>query len=150
MKNIKNLSDFKKLKEGTILTLVEAVRMPGHPYLNVPRKIEKKQTDAIRFEGGSWLLYPTAKEFRMEKDDIAVIQETDREGQTSDILFYKIEEEDEHMSEMYNFTLDVKDQITFLNGLMKTNDVTVNQMLLKALIVAVMVSTFFTILNIIY
>ncbi len=86
---MKTLADFKRLQEGTSLTLVNAVGMPNHPWLNKPRIIEKKQTNGIKFEGGSWLYYPSAKEFRIE-NNIAIIQETDRDGKKYDLLFYKI------------------------------------------------------------
>ena len=86
---MKTLADFKRLGKGSELTLIKAVGMPNHPWLNKPRTIEIKQTNAIRFEGGSWLYYPTAKEFRVE-NGIAIIQEVDRDGIKKDLLFYKI------------------------------------------------------------
>lgn len=42
------------LQEGMTLTLIYS-SLPDHKALNIPRKIEKKQTNAIKFEGGSWL-----------------------------------------------------------------------------------------------
>ena len=86
---MKTLADFKRIGKGSTLTLIKAVGMPEHPWLNKPRKIEIKQTNGVRFEGGSWLYYPPAKEFRIE-NDIAIVQETDRDGNTYDLLFYKL------------------------------------------------------------
>lgn len=48
---------------GGTLTLIRAEGMPNHRYLNVPRKIEKVQTNAIKFEGGSWLEFDKAPEY---------------------------------------------------------------------------------------
>lgn len=42
------------LQEGMSLALIESSK-PDHPHLNKTRKIIKKQTNAIKFEGGSWL-----------------------------------------------------------------------------------------------
>lgn len=65
---VKSLADFKRLPVGTILTLTQAYDFGGkdwtdHKNLNQPRKIEHVQTNAIRFEGGSWLEHPKASQF---------------------------------------------------------------------------------------
>jgi len=54
----KTFSQLKRdLQQGTIITLinVECKNNKLHKNLNIPRKIEKKQTNAIKLEGGSWL-----------------------------------------------------------------------------------------------
>jgi hypothetical protein len=52
----------KRLKVGDKLVLVKSHYMP-HKYLNIPRAIIKAQTNAIKFEGGSWLYFPPAADF---------------------------------------------------------------------------------------
>ena len=86
------LADFKRLDVGTVLELVQADGMPEHKYLNVPRKIEHKQSNAIRFEGGSWLYYPKANEFSFENDLIIISYRMNTHKKDSDIhkLYYKI------------------------------------------------------------
>jgi len=54
----KTFSQLKRdLQQGTIITLIKVERKNNklHKNLNIPRKIEKKQTNAIKLEGGSWL-----------------------------------------------------------------------------------------------
>lgn len=70
---IKTLADFKRLPVGTTLTLTQAYDWVGkdwtdHKALNKPRKIEHVQSNAIRFEGGSWLEHPTATQFVPNQD----------------------------------------------------------------------------------
>ena len=66
---IKTLADFKRLPEGTKLVLrstnIDFMGKP-HKYLGVERTIEHKQTNAIRFSGGSWLEYPKASQFSID------------------------------------------------------------------------------------
>lgn len=68
----KNLTQFKKLPIGTIMTLVEVkekdIITNKHPKLNVPRKIAKMQTNAIMFEDKSWLYFPSAKNVTFNND----------------------------------------------------------------------------------
>lgn len=58
----------RKLTEGTTVTLLYSYH-PGHKYLNIPRKIEIRQSNAIMFEGGSWLRFPKAKEILFYGDN---------------------------------------------------------------------------------
>jgi hypothetical protein len=52
---IHNYSELKrKLQVGTELELIYA-KVEGHKYLNSIRKIDKVQTNGVKFEGGSWL-----------------------------------------------------------------------------------------------
>jgi len=68
---IKTLADFKRLPEGTEIKL-HSTSMQNHKYSGVIRKIEKKQTNGIKFEGGSWLEYPKASEFSIDGDFIRI------------------------------------------------------------------------------
>lgn len=55
---MKSFADIKRsLTEGTILTMIKHDWYPNAPMLNKPRKIEKRQSNAIMFEGGSWLYF---------------------------------------------------------------------------------------------
>ena len=38
-----------------------------HKFLNTTRKVEKLQTNAIKFEGGSWLYFPKAEAVKIDK-----------------------------------------------------------------------------------
>lgn len=58
---MQTLADFKRLPVGTKLKLI-ATSMTAHKYFNITRAIEHVQTNAIRFEGGSWLEYPKASD----------------------------------------------------------------------------------------
>lgn len=77
---ISTLADFKRLGKGSKLQLVHAEGMPSHRFLNQVREIEKKQTNGVRFTGGSWLYYPSAKGFKVENDVVVI----------DDILHYKV------------------------------------------------------------
>ena len=55
------LSDFKRLPVGTKLRL-NGSTLPNHKNMGTTREIEHKQSNAIRFVGGSWLQYPKASE----------------------------------------------------------------------------------------
>lgn len=43
----------RQFKRGDVFKVITE----GHKYTNVPRKAEKIQTNAVRFEGGSWLYF---------------------------------------------------------------------------------------------
>lgn len=82
---ITSLADFKRLPVGTkILTVQGAGKAVG-----TVRKIEHKQTNAIRFEGGSWLEYPKASEFRVEGSSIFV-ESRDADGNIWNVLEYQV------------------------------------------------------------
>lgn len=74
MTNIKTLADFKRLPVGTKMVLRSASDFGGRPHrlLGVERVIDIKQTNAIRFSGGSWLYYPSAKGFSVDGDYIVI------------------------------------------------------------------------------
>lgn len=75
MTTVKTLADFKRLPVGTKLKLHSASEGFGgtpHRFLGVTREIEHKQTNAIRFTGGSWLYYPTADEFSVQGDIVEI------------------------------------------------------------------------------
>lgn len=53
---MKSFADIKRaLTEGTTLTMVSHDTMPNGQLIGLTRKIIKRQTNAIQFEGGSWL-----------------------------------------------------------------------------------------------
>ena len=57
---MKTFADIKrKLTKGTELKCVRNDHSDKH--LNITRKIDVVQTNAVRFEGGSWLRFPKAK-----------------------------------------------------------------------------------------
>jgi hypothetical protein len=56
----------RRLNVGIPFTLIS---FPGnHKYLNIPRKIIKRQSNGIQFAGGSWLQFPPAKEIRVDSE----------------------------------------------------------------------------------
>lgn len=61
---IENIAQFKRhLLEGKSMTLIDYKwngKSEPHKYLNIERKPVKVQTNAVKFEGGSWLQYPKA------------------------------------------------------------------------------------------
>ena len=82
---MKTLADFKRLGVGTqILTVKGAPRFVG-----VVRKIAHKQTNAIKFEGGSWLEYPRADETIVD-GDVITISSKDKKGYVWNVLQYKV------------------------------------------------------------
>jgi len=61
--NPTNLNQLKNyLQIGMSLTLIDT-SMKDHKYLNQTRKIAIKQTNAIKFVGGSWLYFGKAKDY---------------------------------------------------------------------------------------
>jgi len=53
---MKTFSDIKRaLTEGSTLTMIKHDWYPNAPMIDKPRKIIKRQSNAIQFEGGSWL-----------------------------------------------------------------------------------------------
>lgn len=62
---MKTFADIKrKLSEGSTLTMTRHDWYPQGKNMNLPRKIVKRQSNAIQFEGGSWLyLDRPAKEY---------------------------------------------------------------------------------------
>ena len=61
---MKTFADIKrKFKENVVLTCYQHDVKNDFKFLNVPRKIAKLQTNAIMFEGGSWLYYRKASDW---------------------------------------------------------------------------------------
>lgn len=82
---IKNLADLKRLPVGTKLLCVQG----GDKKQGTVRAIDKKQTNAIKFEGGSWLEYPKAHECTFQNGSIFIVQKND-EGQVWSRLEYQV------------------------------------------------------------
>lgn len=53
---MKTFADIKrKLVEGNSITMIRHDWYPNGPIMNVERKVIKRQSNAVQFEGGSWL-----------------------------------------------------------------------------------------------
>jgi len=63
---MKTFADIKrKLVEGATITMVRHDWYPDGKHIGVKRKVIKRKTNAVQFEGGSWLyLDRPAKEFK--------------------------------------------------------------------------------------
>jgi hypothetical protein len=72
---IKSLAELKrKVKVGTKIKLVEATTAFGlpHKYLGSVRAVDKVQSNAIRFEGGSYLYWPKASNMTFEENGFSI------------------------------------------------------------------------------
>lgn len=92
---MKTLADFKRLPVGTILSLSKAIDWDGrewtdHKGLKTPRKIAHKQTNAIKFEDGSWLEYPPASICEVNGNTLSILFERDPEYKSKMQLHYTI------------------------------------------------------------
>ena len=68
-----NLSQLKKfLTVGRVITLTNR---PQHKANGQPRKIDIAQSNAIRFEGGSWLYYTKASDYTFTPEGFDVTEE---------------------------------------------------------------------------
>jgi len=83
---MQTLADFKRLPTGTEIETLQGIPK----YQNVVRKIEHKQTNGIKFEGGSWLYYPNAKETTILDEKTILIESQDQDGNIWNTLKYKI------------------------------------------------------------
>jgi len=67
---MKTFADLKKrLQIGTKLKMVRNDWYPNGILINVVRSIETRQTNGIKFIGGSWLYFPSAKEVVLESEN---------------------------------------------------------------------------------
>jgi len=85
---MKTFADIKrKFKDNVVLTCYQHDFKNDFKFLNVPRKIAKLQTNAIMFEGGSWLYFGKASSW-------IVIDENKFKVKFSDdkFIYYKIDE----------------------------------------------------------
>lgn len=71
--NIQNLSQFKKFlgSDGACVTTIYHEN-PNFKFLNVQRKVEKLQTNAVKFIGGSWLTFEKVKTYDFMGDKVNV------------------------------------------------------------------------------
>jgi hypothetical protein len=66
---MKTLADLKrKLQKGITVKLTWSL-YSGHKYLDKPRKVEIVQANAIMFEGGSWLQWGKASDYRFTPEN---------------------------------------------------------------------------------
>jgi hypothetical protein len=86
---MKTFADIKrKFKENIIVTLYQHDSLTNiHKYLNVPRKIAKLQTNAIMFEGGSWLHFGKASDWVIIDDNTFKVRCFEDK-----FMYYKIQE----------------------------------------------------------
>lgn len=82
---IKTLADFKRLPVGTMIYTRKGIPK----YDGSIRKIVHKQSNAIKFEGGSWLYYPTSKEFRVD-GNVIIIESKTATGEIWNTLEYQV------------------------------------------------------------
>ena len=68
--DMKTLADLKRLKVGDRLTMISA-HYPGR-LLGTTRAIAKMQSNSLMFEGGSWLYFPKAKDFKGTPDGFEI------------------------------------------------------------------------------
>jgi hypothetical protein len=73
---MKTFADIKrKLSEGSTLTMVRHDWYPQGKNMGIARKIVKRQSNAIQFEGGSWLyLDRPAKEYIPTSENAFLVQ----------------------------------------------------------------------------
>jgi len=57
----------RELKPGVALKLVDT-DVPCHKLLGIVRKVDRQQTNAIMFVGGSWLYLSAAKDFTFQEN----------------------------------------------------------------------------------
>jgi hypothetical protein len=68
---MKSFADVKRrLQVGTKLKMVRNDWYPSGKLINLVREIEKVQTNAIMFAGGSWLYFPPATEVIIESENV--------------------------------------------------------------------------------
>jgi hypothetical protein len=86
---IKNLSQMKKYFTSTDaeIELIYSKYMP-HKYLNVIRKVEKCQTNAVKFTGGSWLEFGKAENYKFNDNNTFDVLE-ENNGNMEVILTYR-------------------------------------------------------------
>ena len=85
------LAELKRfMQTSPTLTLISAQSWNGQPhkFLNIPRTVEKTQTNAIKFSGGSWLEYEKAACYTFLGDTFTVDPSTEKVALHS--LTYKI------------------------------------------------------------
>tara|TARA_R100001086_G_scaffold127845_1_gene66172 strand:- start:2205 stop:2477 length:273 start_codon:yes stop_codon:yes gene_type:complete len=88
---MKTFSDVKrKLTKGTELKCVRNDHTDK--YLNVTRKIDVVQTNAICFEGGSWLYFPKAKYVEILGDNAFSFVGGDFASQKGKTITYEFKE----------------------------------------------------------
>lgn len=69
----KTLADVKRhLEVGATVTMVRHDWYPNNKLMNLPRKVVKKQTNGVQFEGGSWLMFPPASDVVGGEDEFTV------------------------------------------------------------------------------
>lgn len=89
---MKTFADLKrKLVVGVTVTMTHHWWEQGRsPLVGIPRKITIKQTNALQFEGGSWLFWPKATQINIINDKEFSVQ-LDPENPKA-IMSYRVED----------------------------------------------------------
>lgn len=66
---IKNLTQLKRDADKYTWTMISSSWSQGGPLIGLERRVIKKQSKSIQFEGGSWLEFHGASEIRFSSDD---------------------------------------------------------------------------------
>lgn len=67
------MADFKRFlaTEGATITLTDCWKK-DHKWLNIPRKVEKYQTNSVKLAGGSWLQFEKVAAYDFKGDEVVV------------------------------------------------------------------------------
>lgn len=70
----KTAADIKRaLEVGATVTMVRHDWYPQGKLMGVPRKVIKKQSNGVQFEGGSWLHWPPASDIAVCEEGFAIV-----------------------------------------------------------------------------
>lgn len=94
---MKSVAELKRaLRPGVQVTLIRSTLRSGtHKNLNVPRTVEKAQTNSIMFSGGSWLSYDKANKYQFTDRGFIVDCSLDNDIPFTQVLEYVIGERKE-------------------------------------------------------
>ena len=87
---ITNLSQLKQHAQKYVFTMIRHDWYPDGKLIGIPRKVEKLQTNSMKFEGGSWLDFRAAKNYKFEGDKITVSLNDD--GSFTEVMEYQLTE----------------------------------------------------------
>ena len=69
-RRMKTFADVKRrLTVGTGVMMVKHDWYPNGSLIGLPRVVDKCQTQSVRFDNGSWLDFPLAKDVRIDSED---------------------------------------------------------------------------------
>lgn len=88
-----NLATLKKTADQFTFEMVRHSWYPtNNPLLGLKRTIDIKQTNAIKFNGGSWLYWPTAKNIKINEhaEYIHIAIDLEQEENFAKTMEYKL------------------------------------------------------------